>query len=112
MMFSGLMSRCTIPALCGQGAGRLDRDVESFAQAQSVALDALTKRFTFDELGGHELLSVDLAEFMNSQDVRMIECRRSLCFLLKASQAVFVSGVIGGQKFKRDSAIEQFVFRQ
>ena len=53
-MFSGLMSRWTIPAFVGGGerTRHLDRDINSFTQLHSPAHQTLTQRLAFDQFTG------------------------------------------------------------
>ena len=59
-----------------------------------------------DELGGDEVRAICLANFMDGDDVWMIERGSSLCFADKAAQSIFVIGILCGQQLERDFAIE------
>jgi hypothetical protein len=48
---------------------------------------------------GNPELSVFFADLVNSADVRMIDCRRSLCLTLEASQRLGITCELRRQEF-------------
>ncbi len=50
-------------------------------------------------------------DFVNRDDVRMIERRRGVCFLDEATTAILVGDPIGGQHLDRDVALEPRIAR-
>jgi hypothetical protein len=99
--------------VCGsEGTGRLERNIQSFGQAQPIASQVMPKSLTFDKLSGNDLLAANFSELIDGEDVWVVERRCSLRLLLKASQSSFVSGVISGQELERNSPIEPRVSRQ
>ena len=74
-MFSGLMSRWTMPAswAAASAARHLDRDVNSFPQLHSPAHQTLTQCLAFDQFTGYVMSRMILADLVNRQDIWMIE---------------------------------------
>ena len=72
----------------------------------------LAKSFAFDELRGDKVHRVDLFDFMNGDDVWMIQRGSSLGFLNKATHARLIGSNIGGQDLQSHSAIEFCVLRE
>ena len=74
-MFSGLMSRWTMPAswAAASAAHHLDRDVNSFPQLHSPAHQTLTQRLAFDQFTGYVMSRMILADLVNRQNIWMIE---------------------------------------
>ena len=56
-MFSGLISRWTIPASCAAASalGNLQRDVQCFAELHASARQALLQRLAFDQFA-HDVM--------------------------------------------------------
>lgn len=72
----------------------------------------VTKRFAFDVFDGYVVLTISLTDFMNRQDIGMIESRGSFGFLHETTDAFGILGEFGGQQFERDFALEQSVLRK
>ena len=86
-MFSGLMSRWTIPRLVrgGERTRHLDRDVNSFTQLHSPAHQTLTQRLAFDQFTGYVMNRVILADLVNRQDIWMIESQLRRALLVETA---------------------------
>lgn len=54
--------------------------------------------------------SVGLAEFIDGEDVGMIERGSGIGFLLKAAQTAFIKGEFGGEHLEGDFALQMQVF--
>ena len=78
---------------------RLDRDVEDFAQRQRAAGDPFAQRFAFDELRHEESRAVVIADFVNGEDVRMIERRGGARFVQEAVHPLRIAGEFGRNTF-------------
>src|SRR5215216_3802885 len=63
---------------CVKCAGHLNADVERFARCESAFSDAIAQCIAVDELGGDELLGIDLVDFVDSKNVWMVEGRSCL----------------------------------
>src|SRR5437899_12439140 len=71
--------------------------------AQGLALN----QFRHDKVCGSHL-----SEFVNGQNVRMVESRGGPRFLLEATYAFVIPGEMSEQNFERNLATEPGVFRQ
>ena len=58
------------------------------------------------KLHGNEGLPVLIVNFINGADVRMVQCRGSFRFALKAGEGLRVSRNVVGQKLERYEAVE------
>src|SRR5687768_1984025 len=72
----------------------------------------LTKSLAVNQLGGDIVFAVDLTDFINSQDVGMIERGSGFCFLNKTIQFVFIFTEFVVKEFDRHLPIEFSVLRQ
>ena len=108
------MSRCTIPAPCAAASAlavcrAMSRasPIDNFFSRKTIA-----QRHPFDKFGNDKISAAPFADFVNRDDVRMIQsgCRKG--FLPKTADAVFVFGDPGGKQFESDGAIQPRVFRQ
>src|SRR6185312_3814621 len=79
---------------------------------QRAALHALAQRLALNKLGGNEVRAIRLADFVNRQNVWMIEGRRGSRFTLKSPQVLRVVCQFPGQNFDSHLASEVQVFRQ
>ena len=71
--------------VCGdERVGDLQRNVYRFGLRQRL-LQAVAQRLACDKFGGDELRAVVRADFVNREDVRMIERGDGFGFLLKAA---------------------------
>src|SRR6202795_4408875 len=95
-----------------KSARYLNCNVQCFGQGQRCPLQRLPQSLAVHELSSDELPPVYFTQFVNGQNVRMIQGRRRLRLLLKASQAVLVSGVISGQELESYLATKHFVLRK
>ena len=89
--------------------GGLNGDVEDLAQRERTALQPLAHRFAFDEFGNDEARRLVIADFVDGQDVRMIERRRGPRFLQKPGQPLRVGAELASQHFQRDLPAEHRV---
>jgi hypothetical protein len=62
----------------------LNRVIDGFANWQCAAIQALSQRLTFEQLGDDVGCAVVLADVMNSKDVWMVQGRCRPRFLLEA----------------------------
>ena len=113
-MFSGLMSRWTIPILCGrfQRPGRLDGHVEDILDAHLPARDALAQGLALYDLCGYEARAVFVADLVDRDDVRVIERGGGAGFLLEAEQALVVFRELARQHLQSHPPPEPRVLRQ
>src|ERR1044072_359344 len=72
----------------------------------------MSQRLAFDEFSGDDVRAGGLANLVDRDDVRMIECGSGARLLFEASQAIFVGRERSGQEFQCDFATEAFVFRE
>jgi hypothetical protein len=72
----------------GKGVGDLHRDAQGFGESHALARDELVKRLAISELHDDEGLAVVLGDFVDGDDVGMIERGGGLGFLDEARAAV------------------------
>ena len=94
-----------------QAFGDLQSDVEGFFRRQRLAVDSLPQGFAFDILRRHERDAVGFADFINREDVRMIQARGGARLLQKAAAAFIVRHIFGRQDLERDLAVQLFIVR-
>ena len=82
----------------GEGVRDADQQFDTLPPAGFCIFYPLPKRAAIDEFADQLLAPIELANIMHGNDVRMIERRRHLRFLLEAASARLVSE-IGRQKF-------------
>ena len=113
-MFSGLMSRCTMPASCATQSALAICCAISKASLGGIgpARHPLTQGRAFDELRRNVMNATDLADLVNSNDVGMIQRGSGACFALQALQLHLVRNERLRQKFERDVSPEPFVVRE
>src|SRR5215510_10147582 len=68
--------------------------------------------FPFDELGHNEAPPLDFADFIDSDDVRMVERRGRARFLLEAPHTFGVARELGGQQLDRNLAAQSSIVRE
>src|SRR6266542_631701 len=89
---------------CFVGGGEctryLDRDVDRFTDLDSPTHQTLTQCFAFDQFAGYVMSCVILTDFVNRQDIWMIEPNYGARFLLKPLQALRVASKARGQEFE------------
>src|SRR5688572_22548085 len=95
-----------------QRIGRLQGNVDRLFEPYRPLLDFLTQGLSVNELGGDELMSLDLPDVVNRNDVGMIQARGSLRFLFKPAQPLRVLSKPDGQEFECDLPAESRVFGQ
>ena len=108
MMFSGLMSRCTIARPCAAESAlaiwlAISIDV---AHRERPRCETLPQGLTLHQFGHHERPAVDLTEIVDHQDVRMIERRRGADFAVKAAEPLGVAGEPRRQQFECHRPVE------
>ena len=110
-MFSGLMSRCTMPASCATESALaiLLRNFQGLVRRNRPARHPFTQRRAFDELRRDVMNGIDLADLVNSNDVGMIQSGSGACFALQALQLRLVRNERLRQKLERDLSPELFV---
>ena len=71
-----------------QRAGDLNRDRQGFAHGQRSPGEPLPQRLAVDELAEDERLSVQIAEIVDDQDVRMVQRGHRACFSVETAQSI------------------------
>ena len=95
----------------GERVGHADRDIDHVGDRHwLMRRHSIAQRLSFDVLRGDEVTIGVFADFVNRQDVRMIERRGSTRFALKSAHPFFVVGESFGQKFECDFALQRGVF--
>ena len=95
-----------------EGVSRLDSDVEHLAQLHARALHALAQSFAIDELGGDKVDASIFTDFVNGEDVWMIESRSGFGFLYEAAHTLLILCDIRRQNLQSDGAFKFGVLSQ
>jgi hypothetical protein len=86
------------------------RDVDAERQddlnLQWTPCDPVLQRQSVQKLHGDEGLAVLVVNFVDGADVRMIQCRSSLGFALKAGEGLRIFGYVVGQELEGNKAVE------
>src|SRR5215813_532360 len=90
----------------GQGVTDLSGDIERPSQFQRPAGHQLPQRPALDILGRDEMDARSHADFVNGDDVRVVEPGGGFGLLYKAAQAVDVLRELRRQQLERDLAFE------
>ena len=113
MMFSGLMSRCTIPAACATASALATcAPIRASASDADRLTDHRGERLSVHEFHDQEAPFVDGVELVDGDDVRMVERRCGARFLLEAADGVGVAGEPGPQQLHGDLAAKPRVVRE
>ena len=114
MTFSGLMSRCTIPAAWAaeRALGDLGGDVQDLVPREGPAPHALTQGLAIDELGRDEVNGIGLVDLVNGDDVGVIQRGGGFRFLHEPPHPILIRGDLEAQDLQRDFAIELRVLRE
>src|SRR5579862_2136601 len=72
--------------------GNLDRQRQNHLDFHGTAADAVFQRQSIQKLHGDEGLSVLIVNLVDGADVRMVQCRGSLGFVLKTAECLQVFG--------------------
>src|SRR5262249_12552099 len=94
----------------GERAGHLNGDLQRIAQTEGT--DFFTQSLPFDKFRRDEMRMGFLSDFMNGNDVRMIERGGSFGFLDESPKTLVVAGKSSRQKFERNAPIQPAIFSQ
>jgi hypothetical protein len=95
-----------------QRRGGLLGDAQNFRKILFPALQLFAQSLAFDVFGGDKMQIFFGAEFVNRQNIRMIERRSGFGLALETAQQILVFGRRFRQNLERDSAVEIIVERQ
>jgi hypothetical protein len=95
-----------------QCGGHLNGNFERLGDGQVLFAQSLAQRLAVDELGADEMRVLELSDFIDSDDVGVIESRGCVRFLLEPAHPILVTGDIGEKKFESDLAAQPFVLCQ
>ncbi len=95
-----------------QGRGNLNGDVENEPVIERLCLRELGQCLPVDELGGDEVRAVGLADLVNGEDVRMIQCRRRPSLANETLHSVAVVGEFRRQDLEGDVAAKRRILHQ
>src|SRR5712692_92564 len=90
----------------GQTFRNLRRDFNRLSHRQQAGVKQLAQRFPLYHFHRNVVSGTVLSEFVDGNDIRMVEGRRRACFLLETVQPVTVSGECGGQNLDRNAAVK------
>ncbi len=102
MMLAGFTSRCTMPAPCAadKSGCNLIGVVERIRQAHAAGRNQFAKRSAAHVLHGDIIHSVDVFDFVDGYDVRMVQAGSSFGFTLEASTPMGVGHLLRRQDFE------------
>ncbi len=89
-----------------QAFGDLRGDVENLAHGDQAGFQQLAKGLACDKLHGDVVACAVAAEFVDRDDVGVVERGGGFGFLFKAKQAFDVSGKCGGKNLDGDATFE------
>ena len=93
-------------SMCGnKGGGKLRCDVEYFDQLQPL-VHVMSQGKPIDELSRNKRVLVGAANFIDGENVWMIECRRGFRFLNEAPYTRLIGSDFAGKELKRDWTTE------
>ena len=96
----------------GERTGHLCDQVERDTNRQCAWHQAFAQSLAFDVFGDEVIDALSLTDFMNRDDVRMIERRSSARFLLETQDAVAVGAEFRRQQFDSNLALQSRIVRQ
>src|SRR5215469_1241344 len=96
---------------CVQGIRDLDTQIEHRFSLQRLACDPMSERLTFEQLHRDERPILNLVDFVNRADVRMVEGRRRFGLSLETAEHLWISRDIIGQEFESDETVQLDVLR-
>ena len=113
-MFSGLMSRCTMPASCAAARAAATCCATSRASLISIRVrcQVLAERFAFDVFRGDKVVPLVLADLMNGEDIRMIQAGGGLRLTLETAKTGVVASEFPWEQLDRDKTTESGVLCQ
>ena len=94
-----------------EGVGNLDAQFEYRFYLQRLATDYVVKRLPFQQFHGDYGPSIDLIDFVDRADVRVVQRGRNLGFPLETAEGLCIVGEFVGKELQRDVATELEVFR-
>ncbi len=98
--------------VCGvESIGDLDTQIEHRFDLQRHASNAMPECLPLQQFHGDEGSSIDLIDFVDGADVRVIKRRCCLGFPLKAAEGLRIVRKFVGKKFQGDVATELQIFR-
>src|SRR5262245_13196832 len=96
----------------GERTRHLRRNIECGVTRHLAIFDTLPQCLAFDVLAHDKMIVIYVTNFMNRENVRIVESRGRLRFLLKATNAIWVCSKSGGQQLERNLASKLGVFGQ
>ena len=99
------------------GVGRRERccyllgDVNGNGERQ-LATHACAQSDTFNKLRRDKVAAMPLSDLINSENVRVVECRRGQRLLTKALYLILIMREVFGQQLQRNPTTEPSVFGQ
>src|SRR5258705_12043691 len=89
-----------------QSARTLNRDIEALDELQRRPSDALPPCLALNKLSREEIHRVDLLDFVNRDNVGMVEYGSSFRFLTEAPHAILIGSEISRKNLERNFAIQ------
>ncbi len=89
----------------GKRRSDLAHKVQHIRERQITSSNQFANRMTVDEFRGDEVDAVQVAYFVNRENVWMVQGRSSASLSLKTAQPSVVRNKVGGQHFQRYETI-------
>ena len=98
--------------MCGvESVGDLDAQIEHRLDLQWLATDYVPERLPLQQFHGDEGSPINLIDFVDGADVRVVQRGRSFGLPLEAAEGLRVVGEFVGKELQGDVATELQVFR-
>src|SRR5215831_1247048 len=95
-----------------QRAANLNGHVKCLMERERLFVHQFTKRLTIDELSDNKLRVIEAPNFMNGDDVWMVQNRRRPRLKFKSAHATGIHGEMFGKYLERDPASQPGIMRQ
>src|SRR5688572_32674930 len=89
--------------------GDLDRDVQRFPELQAVLCDLLAERYALDVLHRDVRSAFVFPNFVNRENVWMVQRRSSARFLEETTAAIVLRDILRRKQFQRHYALQLVV---
>jgi hypothetical protein len=87
-------------------AGNLNRDVENFADFHRRSAQSFSQRNAVDVFSGDVMATAFITHLVNRENVRMVQRRRRVGFLIEPNEPVTICCEFFAEDFERDLAAE------
>ena len=93
-----------------ESVGDLDAQIEHRPDLQRLASDQVPKGLSLEELHSNQSSAIDLIDFVNGADIRVIECRGGARLTVKSLKRPKILGPFFRKELEREMSAELKVF--